>query len=70
MGQERERLLISGDHLTIFWVLFFVLILSLTKSWGFLLYGFLEENICVHCLLCLIDVLVILRVKDPNVLLA
>ena len=30
---------------------------------GFLLYVFPEENICVHCLLCLIDVLVILSDK-------
>ena len=65
-----EKLLLSGDHLYVFWVLLLVLILSLRKLRGFLLYGFLEENICVHCLLCLIVVLVILLVKDPNVMLA
>ena len=43
-----------------------VLILSLRKLRGFLLYGFPEEKNCVHCLLCLIVVLVILLVKDPN----
>ena len=37
---------------------------------GFLFYGFLKENICVHCLLCLIVVLVILSVKDPKIMLA
>ena len=70
LGQERERLLLSADHLTVFGVLFLVLILSLTKLQGFLLYGFPKENICVHCLLCLIVVLVILLVKDPKIMLA
>ena len=68
--RERERLLLSGDHLTIFGVLLLVLILSLRKLRGFLLYGFPEEKHCVHCLLCFIDVLVILLVKDPNIMLA
>ena len=67
---ERERLLLSGDHLTIFWFYLLVLILSLSKLRGFLLYGFLEEKYCVHCLLCLIVVLVILSVKDPKIMLA
>ena len=43
-----------------------VLILSLRKLRGFLLYGFAKEKHCVHYLLCLIAVLVILSVKDPN----
>ena len=43
-----------------------VLILSLRKLWGFILYGFLEEKHYVHFLLCLIDVLVILSIKDRN----
>ena len=47
-----------------------VLILSLRKLWGFLLYDFPEEKHCVHYLLCLIVVLVILSVKDPNIMLA
>ena len=47
-----------------------VLIPSLRKLWGFLLYGFPEENIYVYCLLCLIAVLVVLSVKNPNVMLA
>ena len=70
LEQERERLLLSGDHLTIFGVLLLVLILYLRKLWGFLLYGFPEENIFFHCLLCLIVVLVILSVKDPKIMLA
>ena len=36
---------------------------------GFSLYGFLEENICVYCLLCLIAVLVILSVKYAKIML-
>ena len=36
----------------------------------FSIYGFPEEKQCVHCLLCLITVLVILSVKDPNIILA
>ena len=69
LGQERERLLLSGDHLTIFGVLILVVILSLRKLQGFLLYGFSEENICVYCILCLISVIVILSVKDPKIIL-
>ena len=70
LGQERERLLLSEDHLIVFGVFLLVLILSLRKLWGFLLYGFPEENLCVYCLLCLIAVLVILSVKDPKIILA
>ena len=69
MGQAIERLLLSRDHLTVFGVLFLVLILSLRKLWGFLLYGFPEENLCVHCIMCLITMLFILSVKDPNIML-
>ena len=53
-----------------FGVLLLVRILSLTKLRCFLLYGFPEENLCVHCLLCLIVVLIVLSVKDPNFILA
>ena len=60
----------SRDHLTVFGVFLLVLILSLRKFRGFLLYGFPEEKICVHCLLCFIAVLVILSVKDPKIMLA
>ena len=70
LGQERERLLLSRDHVTVFRVFLLVLILSLRKLRDFLLYGFPEEKHCVHGLLCLIDVLVVLSVKDPNVMLA
>ena len=66
----RERLLLSGDHLYIFQVLLLVLILSLRKLRGFLIYGFPKEKHCVYCLFSLIDVLVILSVKDPNISLA
>ena len=64
---ERERLLLLGDHLNILGYYLLVLILSLRKLRGFLLYGFPEENsLCllspVLCL-CFIVVLVILLVK-------
>ena len=59
-----------GDHLTIFGALLLVLILSLRKLWGFLLYGFPEEFFFVHCLLCLVVVLVIISIKDPKLMLA
>ena len=62
-----ERLLLSGDHLTVLGFYLLVLILSLRKLRGFLLYGFLEENsVCLLSLvlcLCFIDVHVILSVK-------
>ena len=70
LGQERERPLLSGDHLIVFGVLLLVMILSPRKLQGFLLYGFPEEKLCVLCLLCLIFVLVILSVKDPKIMLA
>ena len=70
LGLEIKGLLLSGYHLTVFGALIVVLILSLRKLWGFLIYGFLKENLCVHCLMCLIAVLVILLVKDPKLMLA
>ena len=64
---ERERLLLSGDHLLFWGSSILVLILSLRKLWGFLLYGFPEENsLCLLSLvmcLCFIDALVILSMK-------
>ena len=68
LGSERETTAVEISFLC-FWVLILVLIISLRKLGGFLLYGFPEENICVYCLLCLIAVLVILSVKDPNIIL-
>ena len=53
---ERERLLLSGVHLTVFRFYHFVLILSLRKLRGFLLYGFLEGN--SFCLLSLVIIVV------------
>ena len=35
----------------------------------FILYGFLDENLCVYCLLCFIAVHVILSVKDPKIIM-
>ena len=70
MGQERERLLLSGDHLTVFGVLLLVLILSLRKLWGFLLYSFPKENYFCLFSLVVIAVHVILSVKDPKIMLS
>ena len=71
LSSLRERTS-CGDHLFYFQVLLLllVLILSLRKLWGFLLYGFPEENY-----LCLLSVVfsfvhVILSVKDPKIILA
>ena len=67
----RERATTSvGRSSYSFWVLLLVRILSLRKLQDFLFYGFPEENICVHCLLCLIALLVILSVKDHKIMLA
>ena len=54
-----------GDHLTVLGFTFGVDSISKEVA-GFFLYGFLEKKHYVHCLLCLIFVLVILSVKDPN----
>ena len=39
-----------------------VLILSLKKLRGFLLYGFPEEKLCVHCLLFFINIISLVRI--------
>ena len=61
-----------GDNLFYFWVLLLplVLILSLMKLWGFLLYGFPEENSLCLLYFVFIVVHVILSVKDPKIMLA
>ena len=70
---ERERLLLLGDHLTVLVFYLLVLVLSLRKLWGFLLYSFPEENsFCLLSLvlcLCFIVVHVILSVKDPKIIM-
>ena len=58
-----------GYHLTVLGFTFGVDSISKEVA-GFLLYGFSEEKLCVHCLLCLIAMLVILSVKDPKIMLA
>ena len=47
-----------------------VLILYFSKLWGFILYGFLEENSLCLLSLVFIDVHVILLVKYPKTMLA
>ena len=70
---ERERLLLSGDHLTVLGFYLLVLILFLRNLWGFLLYRFSKENsLCLLSLvlcLCFIAVFVILSVKDPKIIM-
>ena len=66
----RERLLLLGDHLTVFGFLLLVLILSLRKLQGFLLYGFPKENSLCLLSLVFIAVHVILSVKYPKIMLA
>ena len=68
LGSERETTALGISSLC-FWVLLLVLILSLKKLWGFLVYGFPEENDL--CLLSLVFIVVhiILSVKDPKILL-
>ena len=65
----RERLLLLGDHLTVFGVLLLVLILSMRKLRGFLLYGFPKENSLCLLSLVFIDVHVILSVKYSKVIM-
>ena len=62
--RERERTVV-GDHLFYLWILLFplVLILSLRKLWGFLLYGFPGENSLFLLSLVIIVVHVILSDK-------
>ena len=62
--------MLSGDHLTVLGFTFGFNSIS-EEVVGFSpIYGFPKKKHCVHCLLGLIVVLVILSVKDPNIMLA
>ena len=61
-----KKVTIVERSLTVLGFTILVLILSLRNLQVFSIYGFPKEKHYVHCLLCLIDVLVILSVKDPN----
>ena len=65
---KRETAAIERSSLC-FWVLILVLILSLRKLWGFLLYGFPKENSLCLLSLVFIAVHVILSVKDPKIIM-
>ena len=73
---EREKLLDKTENTAVgrsslcFRVLILVLILSLRKLWGFLLYGFLEENSLCLLSLLFIAVHVSLLVKYPKIMIA
>ena len=58
------------EIILLFWGFTFGVDSSLRKLWGFLHLWFPQGKKSVHCLLCLIVVLVILLVKDPNIMLA
>ena len=70
MGQGRKRLLLSGDHLTIFGFDFGVDSISkeVARFSPFMVSP--RKNTVFIVSLCLIDVLVVLLVKDPNEMLA
>ena len=68
MGSERETVAVGRSSLC-FRVLLLVLILSLRKLQGFLLYGFPEENSLCLLSLVFIAVHVILLVKDPKIIM-
>ena len=68
--RKRETTTVGRSSYCFLGFFILVLILSLRKLYGFILYGFPEEKLFVHCLLCLIVVLVILLVKDPKIMLA
>ena len=68
LGQERDYC--YREIMFMFSGFILVLILSLRKLRGFLLYDFPEENLWVYCLLSLIAMLVIVFVKDPKIMLA
>ena len=68
LSRERERISCWRSSLC-FQVLLLVLILSLRKLRGFLLYGFPEENSLCLLSLVFIVVHVILSVKDPKIIM-
>ena len=68
LGSERETTVVGRSSLC-FWVLLLVLILSLSKLRGFLLYGFPKENYLCLLSLVFIAVHVILSVKDPKIIM-
>ena len=65
---KRETAAVGRSYLC-FLVLLLVLILSLRKLRGFLLYGFPEENYLCLLSLVFIVVHVILSVKDPKIIM-
>ena len=69
LGSEKETGAVRRSFYC-FWVLFLVLILSLRNLQGFHHLRFPEDKHRVHCLLCLIVVLVSISDKDLNVMLA
>ena len=70
LAKRRKRLLLLEDHITIFGFHFGVDSISEEVA-GFSPFMVSpRKKQYVHCLLCLIAVLVILLVKDPNIMLA
>ena len=67
LGQERDYC--CREIMFMFSGFILVLILSLRKFWGFILYGFPKENSLCLLSLVFIVVHVILSVKDPKIML-
>ena len=65
---KRETATVGRSYLC-FWVLLLVLILSLRKLSGFLLYGFREEKYLCILSLVFIVVHVILSVTNPKIIM-
>ena len=65
---KRETTAVEISYLC-FRVLILVLVLSLRKLQGFLIYGFLEENYLCLLSLVFIAMHVILSVKDPKIIM-
>ena len=70
LGLDIKKVIVVGRSLTVLGSTFGVDSISEEFLWFFTIYGFPEDKQCVHGLLCLIVVLVILSVKDPNIMLA
>ena len=70
LGLDKKKVTAVERSITVLGFYILVLILSLRKLWVFSIYGFPKENIVFIVSYVLIDLLVVLSVKDPNVMLA
>ena len=68
LGSKRETTTVKRSSLCLR-VLLLALILYLRKLWGFLIYGFPDENSLCLLSLFFIVVHVILSIKDPKIIM-